>query len=155
MSIKRILPAAVCIAYFLPLSSRAAHGCRQAVLQHERKNIATIQTLERAWSVAFLRGDIGFERCLLTPDFTEIGRDGGVKVLADELGFAAQNAGKNLPMPEIPAVTVMIHGDVAVAYLAVQRIKDGKALKVYNADYYVWEEGGWHAFFSQQTAFSG
>jgi hypothetical protein len=47
----------------------------------------------------------------------------------------------------------MIHGNVAVAYVAIPRNKDGKTFNVYNADYYLWEQGAWHAFFSQQTQF--
>lgn len=135
----------------IPFASHAA--CRQAVLMGEHEDAATVQALERAWSEAFLRGDVDFERCLLTPDFTEITRDGAVKVLADELALAAENRGKHLPIPAQPATTVFIHGEVAVAYVPVLHGKGGKAFKVYNADYYVWEGSAWHAFFSQQSRF--
>jgi hypothetical protein len=122
-------------------------------LKDEHKDAATIQVLEAAWSAAFLRGDTGFERCLLTPDFTEITRAGAVKRLADELALAAQNRGRDLPSPPPLQIPVMIHGDVAVAYVSVPHHKDGKAFRVYNADYYLWERGQWHAFFSQQSQF--
>ncbi len=146
---------AALISGLIPLASHAAEGCGQAALQSEHKDAATIQTLERAWSVAFRQGDTAFERCLLTSDFTEIGSDGKLGVLADELAYAAQNQGKNLPIPPQPLTTVLIHGDVAVAYVAVPRNRDGKSFSVYNADYYVWEGGAWRAYFSQQTRFGG
>lgn len=147
--------AAAFVSGAIPFAARAADACGQAVLQDEHKDVATIQALEHAWSVAFLQGDTAFERCLLTPDFTEITRDGAVKMLADELELAARNRGKDLPPPPPLTIPVMIHGDVAVAYVAVPRSKEGKAFSVYNADYYVWESGVWHAYFSQQTRFGG
>jgi hypothetical protein len=48
---------------------------------------------------------------------------------------------------------VLIHGEVAVAYVAVLHSKDGKGFTVYNADYYLWEGGVWRAYFSQQTQY--
>ncbi len=136
------------------LAATTPQACGQAALQHEHEDAATVQVLERAWSEAFLKGDTDFERCLLTPDFTEITRQGAVKRLADELALAAQNRGKNLPPPPPLHIPVMIHGDVAVAYVVVLHEKDGKTFNVYNADYYIWEGGVWHAYFSQQTLYS-
>lgn len=153
MSTKRFVAVLLFLACLQPLASQANEVCGQAALKNEHKDAATIQVLEAAWSVAFLQGDTDFERCLLTADFTEIARDGSVKVLADELGVAEHNRGKNLPPPPPLRIPVMIHGDVAVAYLSVQRSKDGKPVNVYNADYFVWEQGGWHAYFSQQTQY--
>ncbi|HEY1773240.1 MAG TPA: hypothetical protein VGH91_08620 [Gammaproteobacteria bacterium] len=149
----RVATILLCLTCLLPATSQAQAACGQAALKDEHQDVTTIQALERAWSVAFLQGDTDFERCLLTSDFTEITRSGAVKVLADELLLAAQNRGKNLPPPPPLQIPVMIHGDVAVAYVEVPRSKDGKTFTVYNADYYVWERGGWHAYFSQQTQF--
>lgn len=149
-----LMIVAVALLGAVPLAAHA-DGCGQAVLKDEQKDVATIQALERAWSEAFLRGDVAFERCLLTPDFTEITRDGAVKRLGDELALAAQNRGKDLPPPAPLQIPVMIHGDVAVAYVAVAHDKDGKAFSIYNADYYLWEGGVWRAYFSQQSRFGG
>lgn len=153
MSTKRYAAVLWCLAFFLPLTSRADGACGQAALKNEHKDAATVQNLEAAWSVAFLQGDTDLERCLLTPDFAEIMRSGEMRDLAAEMANTAKNHGKNLPIPTLPQVTVLIHGDVAVAYVSVRRGKDDKPFNVYNADYYVWERGAWHAFFSQQTQF--
>jgi hypothetical protein len=112
------------------------------------------QKLERAWSIAFLSGDTEFEACLLTPDFLEIRRNGQIHHLDDELAMAGKNKGKAVLDLNLPPSTVHMHGEVAVAYgVSPVKIVDGKKQQSYFADYYVWENGGWHAYFAQQTVF--
>jgi hypothetical protein len=106
------------IAFLLSFGPSSAQGkgtCALQPLMHQRKDEATVQRLENAWSIAFLQGDVDLERCLLAPDFKEILRTGEVKVLADELEFAVKNKGKNLTIPALPKSDVLIHGNVAVA----------------------------------------
>lgn len=151
---QKLILGLVSLAWLLPLASQAEDVCRQKPLLEQHEDAATIQNLEAAWSIAYLRGDTDFERCLLTPDFTEIMRDGEVKLLADELGFAEKNKGKDLPIPVMPMSTVLIHGDVAVAYgTSKSTVTAGKTRTTRYADYYIWEKGSWHAFFAQQTQF--
>lgn len=143
----------------LPLTAHASGGksgsaprCEMQPLLHQHRDAATIQRLERAWSLAYLRGDTDLEDCLLTPDFTEIMRTGEVKVLKDELEFAERNKGKNLKAPDAPDGTVLLHGDVAVAYgTSKSTAPDGAVREVRYADYYVWHDGKWRAFFAQQS----
>ncbi len=136
------------------LQAQEKDNCNMPQLMHERRDVTTVQRLENAWSVAYLRGDTDLERCLLTPDFTEILRTGEVKVLADELQFAVKNKGKNLAIPELPKSTVLMHGKVAVGYGTSRSTNaDGTPRTIRYADYYVWEGGAWHAFFAQQTQF--
>jgi hypothetical protein len=142
------------LAVFLPLIAPPAGAkgtCELQPLMHQRKDAATVEHLEDAWSVAYLQGDTEFEGCLLTPYFMEILRTGEVKTLKDELGFAARNKGKNLAIPQLPKSTVMLHNDVAVAFGISRSAGDGKTQATRYADYYVWENGMWHAFFAQQT----
>jgi hypothetical protein len=138
------------MATALVFSSVARAGnCNVPPLLHQHRDVATIQSLELAWSRAYLRGDTAFEECLLTADFTEIMRNGAVKHLSDELALAAKNAPTPLPMGEIPKGTVLLHGDVAVAYGRSQRAGGAHAMRY--ADYYVWENGRWRVYFAQQT----
>jgi hypothetical protein len=116
---------------------------------HQHRDIATIETLELEWSRAYLRGDTHFEECLLTTDFAEIMRNGDVKHLPDELALAEKNKANPLPMGEIPKGTVLLHGNVAVAYGRSQSANGARAMRY--ADYYVWEDGRWRAYFAQQT----
>ena len=132
----------------------AKADCARPALADQKKDAATIQKLEKAWSIAFLTGDTEFEACLLTPDFVEIRSNGKIHHLDDELAMAGKNKGKAVPNLDLPTSTVHIHGDVAVAYgVSPEKIVDGKKQQSYFADYYVWENGGWHAYFAQRTVF--
>lgn len=138
----------------LVTASGAKAECARPALADQKKDAATIETLEKAWSMAFLTGDTEFEACLLTADFMEIRSNGQIHHLDDELALAGKNKGKPVPNMDLPASTVHIHGDVAVAYgVSPEKIVDGKKQRSYFADYYVWENGGWRAYFAQQTVF--
>ena len=138
----------VIIMLSLSFASRA-NDCQFPALLHQQRSVATINILETEWSRAYLRGDTGFEACLLTADFTEIMRNGDVKHLADELALAARNTAKPLPIGELPEAIVLLHGNVAVAYGRSQSTSGERAMRY--ADYYVWENNQWRAFFAQQT----
>jgi hypothetical protein len=141
----------VLLAPSIPLHAQAT--CDIDALKGEQHDVATILRLENAWTVAYLKADTNFELCLLSKDLTEIVRSGDVKFLSDELAFARKNEGKNLPIPKLPKPTVLLHDNVAVAYGTSQSTgPDGKIKETRYADYYVWENGKWHAFFAQQTS---
>ncbi len=141
----------VALLLAFPFLSQAS-PCQVQPLLNQREDVATIVRLEQEWTRAFLRGDTDFELCLLTPDFTEIMRTGEIKVLKDELVFAAANKGKNLKIPDQAKGDVLLHGNVAVAYgRSTSKSKNGQLRTIRYADYYIWEGGVWHAFFAQQT----
>ena len=104
----------VLFAPSIPLHAQTT--CDMDALKAQQRDVATIQRLENAWTVAYLKADTNFELCLLSKDFTEIVRSGEVKFLSDELAFARKNEGKNLPIPKLPEPTVLLHDNVAVAY---------------------------------------
>lgn len=131
---------------------QADDSCKLPDLAHQKRDAATIQRLDEAWSRAYLRGDTKFMGCLLIPGYVEIMRSGALKFRPDELQMAAKNKGKNLPIPELPKTTVLLHDNVAVAYgEALAPDADGKPKGRRFADFYVWENGEWHVFFSQQA----
>jgi hypothetical protein len=131
----------------------AQDNCALPQLMNQREDAATIQRLEGAWTEAFLHGDTEFMRCLLVPEFSEIMRSGELRSLADELAMTAKNRGKNLPVPELPKITVLIHNNVAVAYgESIAKDANGKPRSRWYSDSYVWEDGKWHVFFAQQTS---
>jgi len=136
---------------FLTLAA-IAEDCQKEPLLHQRRDTATIDRLERMWTLAYVHGDTDLERCILAADFTEIMRNGDVKFLQDELRFAENNKDKRLETPDSPEGTVLLHGNVAVAYgTSTSKSADGTMRQVRYADYYVWEDRSWHAFFAQQT----
>ena len=65
----------LCLVVF---TADARADCLHPALAHQRRDAATIQRLEMAWTVAFLTGDTEFEACLLTGDFTEIMSNGTI-----------------------------------------------------------------------------
>jgi|HubBroStandDraft_6_1064221.scaffolds.fasta_scaffold839767_1 hypothetical protein len=139
--------ALIVAAVMLILSSVVkANDCRFPTLAREHRDIATIQALELEWTRAYLRGDTDFEECLLTPDFTEIMRNGDIKDLSAELELAAKHKAKPLPLGDLPSGQVLLHGNVAVAY---GRSTGARAMRY--ADYYVWENSHWRVYFAQQT----
>jgi hypothetical protein len=141
-----------CLFAIVTLAAFAHADCSRPELANQSKDEATVQRLERAWSVAHMTGDAEFEACLLTPDFTEIRSDGKINVLSDELALAEKHRGQKADTSVLTAPTVHIHGNVAVAYGASDwKAPDGKMHKFYYADYYVWENSSWHAYFGQQT----
>jgi hypothetical protein len=141
-------------ACLIALTADAEADCARPALAHQRQDAATIQRLEVAWTVAYLTGDTEFEACLLTPDFTEIMSNGTINHLTEELALAEKNKGKTVTTPDMPPITLNVHGNVAVAYgISPAKMIDGKAHKSYYADYYVWTNGAWHVFFAQQTSF--
>jgi hypothetical protein len=122
----------------------------EALPAHQQKDEATIHRIETAWNLAISRGDSSFERCLLTADFAEILSKGEIKSVTDELGFTDKNKGKNRPIPNMPAITVLIHGNVAIAY-ATWVPSDPNKKSDQTSDFFVWENGAWHVLFSQST----
>jgi hypothetical protein len=141
----------LCLVVF---TTHARADCVRPTLAHQRRDAATIQRLEKAWTAAFLTGDTEFEACLLTNDFTEIMSSGTIHHLVDELALAQKNKSKAATTPDMPPVTVHLHGNVAVAYgISSQKMIDGKPYNSYYADYYVWKKGTWHVYFAQQTSF--
>ena len=124
--------------------------CGLPSLLHQEKDATTIQHLEAAWSRAISQGDANFERCLLTADFREMLASGELKTLTDQLASTAKNKGQNRPIPDLPPITVLIHGNVAVAY-ATWKSSGATQYSDKISDYFIWEDGLWHVVFSQIT----
>ena len=129
-----------------------AEGCNAPEFADQKQDAATVQRLENAFTIAFLKGDTDFEKCLLLPNYSEVSRSGKWRELPDELAGTAKNQGKNLSVPEMPKVDVLMHGDVAVAHgLFTFTAPNGKSMSTRFSDVYVWKDSGWHVLYSQQT----
>ena len=73
-NIAKAFVVVVIVAVILSPTAKPTAPCQNLALLHQRRDAATIESLELEWTRAFLRGDTEFEECLLTPDFTEIMR---------------------------------------------------------------------------------
>jgi hypothetical protein len=137
---------------FCSMPLLAEDGCKLPELADQQKDAATVEKLETAFTVAFLKGDTNFEKCLLLPNYSEVSRSGKWRELPDELEGTARNRGKNLSVPELPKVDVLMHGNVAIAHgLFTFTSPDGKTQSTRFSDVYVWNDSGWHVLYSQQT----
>jgi hypothetical protein len=151
---RKIILGLVSMGFLVVHQARAAGACDVQGLMHQQKDAATIQQLEKSWTIAIAQGDTSFERCLLTPDFVEVMSTGEIKTLADELGNTAKNKGQHRPPADMPQVTVSIHDNVAVAY-ATWKPADASRKPDLTSDFFVWDNGSWRVFFSQSTRVSG
>jgi hypothetical protein len=147
---RKVVSGLMSISLLIACEARANGACDAQMPPHQQQDAATIQQLESAWNTAIAHGDTSFEGCLLTPDFFEISSSGAALTLAGELGMTAKNKGRNRPVPELPRVTVLIHGNIAVAY-ATWKPADPNRRSNVTSDFFVWENGAWHVFFSQGT----
>lgn len=147
---RRIVTGLIALLSVMAAHAQAHDSCEPESLMHQQRDEATIQRLEALWNVAISQGDTSFERCLLTADFVEILSSGESKTRADELGFTAKNRGRKRHTPELPAITILIHGNVAVAR-AIWKPTGATRESQQIADCFVWEDGFWHVFFSQLT----
>jgi hypothetical protein len=147
---RNIVIGLISLLPFIAAHAQTKDQCQQQLPPHQQKDEATIQQIETSWNLAITRGDSSFERCLLTADFQQILNKGELKALTDELAMTDKNRGKNRPPPRMPPLTVLMHGNVAVAY-ATWVPTDPTKKPDQTADFFVWENGAWHVFFSQST----
>jgi hypothetical protein len=151
---RRIVTGLIALLLVVSAHAQAQDSCELEPLKHQQRDEATIQQLEALWNVAISQGDTSFERCLLTADFVEIRSTGELKTRADELGFTAKNKGRQQRTPQLPTITILIHGDVAVAR-AIWKPTGATRESEQIADCFVWENGFWRVFFSQLTPIEG
>ncbi|HEX3437157.1 MAG TPA: nuclear transport factor 2 family protein [Pseudacidobacterium sp.] len=141
-----------CLALLFSSTQLRAEGCDIHELANQQHDEATVQRLETAFTNAFLKGDTDFEKCLLLSNYAETSRLGKWRVLSDELEGASRNRGRNLSIPEMPKVDVLMHGDTAIAHgVFTFTGADGKSQSMRFSDVYVWTDDAWHVLFSQQT----
>ena len=77
--------------------------------------------------------------------------DGTIQHLDEELALAAKNKGKEVTNPNLPSVTVLLHGAVEVAYgISPGSPADSKKEKKCFADYYVWKDDSWRVYFASK-----
>ncbi|HEV2298555.1 MAG TPA: nuclear transport factor 2 family protein [Candidatus Acidoferrales bacterium] len=146
----RILMGSLLLAALWASQAGAKTRCDLPELAHQKKDAATIRRLENLWSEAFLTGNTKIMSCLLDPNYTEISRSGELQYFAEEIGMASRNRDKNLMMPQLPDPNVELHENVATAHGQgmATTTSDGKQVANSYADFFVWKNGRWQAFFS-------
>ena len=145
----KLLPPVV----FLCLSTMvaSAQDCRQ-LLGHQSADAASIKQVEHAWTEAFLHGGTEYLGCLLTADYVSVSAKGVPRDRAAIIGIAEKNKGKSDPIPALPEPTIEIYGNTAVVRSDSAAAPDSKYPAMYSADIFAFQDGAWHAVYSQHTA---
>jgi Domain of unknown function (DUF4440) len=145
----KVLPVVLSFCYFAVAAS--AQDCR-SVLGHQSADAASIKQVEHAWTEAFLHGGTGYLGCLLTPDYVSVSAKGVPRDRGAIIGIAEKNKGKSDPIPSLPEPMIEIYGNTAVVRSDSPGAPDGKYPAMYSADIFSFQDGAWHAVYSQHTA---
>lgn len=131
----------------LAITQAWAADCDTSRTPNQRKDVDTLQRIERGWLAAEAHGDTDFLDCLLDPGYSVIvAKDNAVRSKADLLARVAKNRGKTGHVPPLET-TVVINGDHATAYSVMHGTKkDGQPYEARYVDSYRFENGAWIAF---------
>ena len=127
----------------------AAPDCTALQAPDQKPDEDSVKRAERAWLVAEFRGEVDTVGCMLESDYTEIRFDGSIGYKDDILKGAAKAKGSTKPIPTVTWTGIVVNGSSATAY-SVQDMHDvdGKPVKVFFTDAFVYHDGAWHPYFS-------
>jgi hypothetical protein len=143
---KRTIVIAFFCTFALPV---IAQDCSR-ILGPQKADTASVKKAEDAWDEAFLHGNADYLQCLLTPDYASVSPKGSHDK-AWELEHASKNKGSSAPVLDFPGMTFQVHGTTAIARLFHPASADGKQPASYAADIFTFQDGAWHAVYSQHT----
>ena len=146
-------PLFVVLTLTLSAGAQAAPDCTTLQAPGQKLDEDSVKRAERAWLVAEFRGDVDTVGCMLEPDYTEIRFDGTLGHRDDILKGAAKARGSTKPIPTVTWTGIVVDGNSATAY-SVQDMHDidGKPVKVFFTDAFVYRDGAWHPYFSVNAA---
>lgn len=123
--------------------------CAALQAPNQKPDEGSVTRAERAWLVAEFRGEVDTVDCMLEPDYTEIRFDGSIGHKADILKGAAKAKGSTKPIPTVTWSGIVVKGNSATAYsVQVKHDMDGKPVKLFFTDTFVYHDGAWHPYFS-------
>lgn len=102
----------------------------------------SIRAVEHQWLDAEFHADTAALRRLLLPEYRTVGENG--VHTRDQLIAAVLKRGGHAVEPPYPVPTIEIHGNTALSKFTVPDSS-------YSVDVLVYENGGWHAMYSQHT----
>lgn len=106
------------------------------------------------WSQAEVSGDTAWLDSMLLPEYRSISADGKVLDKKTLLAHAAKNRGSDAMRKRVEAwvkadptaTSVVMRGNVAILSFS-----DPKTGRVMSSDIFVYQDGGWHALYSQHS----
>jgi transcriptional antiterminator Rof (Rho-off) len=139
----------------------ATAAASAADVDETSRNEAAVIAVDQHWMDAELDGDRAWLDTMLLPEYRSVGADGTVHTKAALLAHAAKNRGNDAERRKVEAwlkahpsrQTVVIRGDTAI--LTFYDPKLGARNGVRASDVFVYENGRWHALYSQHSKASG
>lgn len=126
-----------------------AQDCR-TILGPQSADAASLKQVEDRWNDAFMHGKPDYLECLLAPEYVSISPK-GAHDRTWELEHARANKSHPQPIPEIHGMTFEVFGNTGVMRLFKPASNDGKQPAQYMADIFSFQNGAWHAIYSQHT----
>lgn len=122
---------------------------------------AAVIAVDHDWTTAEIHGDTKYLDQLLTSDYRSVDPHGKAKTKADILASARENGSSVARQQKIRQYlsthplgeAVAFYGDTAI--LTFYAPKLGPQRGVLSVDVFVFENGGWHAIYSQHTDATG
>jgi len=131
----------------------AGPDCAALQAADQKTDEDSVKRAERAWLVAEFRGDVDTVGCMLESDYTEVRFDGSIGHKDDILKGAAKAKGSTKPIPTVIWTGIVVKGDSATAYSVQDKHgMDGKPLKLFFTDTFIYHDGAWHPYFSVNAA---
>ncbi len=153
---RRIVCTVLLCAGALPL---VAQDCRR-ILGKQNPDAASVKQAEDRWSQAYTQGGSEYLECLLTPDYVSVSAKGVPRDKATIVTGAQKNAQQNKgksevkakTLPDLPEPKIQLYGNTAVVQSSLAADPNGKYPAMYSSDVFAFQDGAWHAIYSQHTA---
>lgn len=131
----------------------AGPDCVALQAPDQKPDADSVKRAERTWLVAEFRGDVDRVSCMLEADYTEVRFDGSIGHKEDILKGAAKSKGSTKPIPTVTWTGIVVKGDSATAYSVQEKQgADGKPVKLFFTDTFIYHDGAWHPYFSVNAA---
>lgn len=138
----------------------ATHAFAASPVDETARTRDAVKAVDAHWMQAEISGDTVWLDAMLLPEYRSIGADGKVLTKAVLLKHAAKNRGSDAMRKKVEAwrkahpseQSVVLHGNVAV--LSFHDPGHGPDATVHSSDIFVYENGHWHALYSQHSAWN-
>jgi hypothetical protein len=141
------------LSFCLAPAYAAGPDCAALQAPDQKTDEESVKRAERAWLVAEFRGDVDTVGCMLESDYTEVRFDGSIGHKEDILKGAAKSKGSTAPIPTVTWTGIVVNGNSATAYSVQDKHgMDGKPIKLFFTDTFIYHDGAWHPYFSVNAA---
>jgi hypothetical protein len=141
------------LSFCLAPAYAAGPDCAALQAPNQKTDEESVKRAERAWLVAEFRGDVDTVGCMLESDYTEVRFDGSIGHKEDILKGAAKSKGSTAPIPTVTWTGIVVNGNSATAYSVQDKHgMDGKPIKLFFTDTFIYHDGAWHPYFSVNAA---